>query len=259
MGAIVRFTSVTKEDAPREVRTPKKVPKIISEILLYAFISGGIFLLILFVTNFQAYVSLLSYQIGKLTGSELKQTEVLSQVFDPKDGGGSLGRVTSQLSGIHHPPIDLNPLPPDNYLIIPKIGKSVPIVEIPFDNFKQQNWKALDKDIETGLQNGVIHYPGTATPGQKGNVFITGHSSYYVWDKGRYKDVFALLGELAPGDEVHIIFGGHTYHYVVSEKKVVKPTDTEVLDQTSDHRLTLMTCTPVGTNINRLIIVALQK
>ncbi|MBI5754683.1 class D sortase [Candidatus Peregrinibacteria bacterium] len=148
--------------------------------------------------------------------------------------------------------------PPDHRLIIPKIGKNVPIVESKADNLYSKNWPDLEKELLSDLKRGVVHYPGTAFPGQKGNVFLTGHSSYYPWDDGEYKDVFALLGKLEVGDEIVLFYKQKEYRYKVSDIREVKPNNVDILKQTDDNRLTLMTCTPVGTTLRRLVITALQ-
>jgi len=103
----------------------------------------------------------------------------------------------------------------------------------------------------------VVHYPGTANPGQAGNFFVTGHSSYYPWSPGNFKTVFARLHLLEVGDEYWVYFGGDRHRYTIKGKKEVRPSDVTVLDQPSNRRIsTLMTCTPVGTTLRRLIITA---
>lgn len=155
------------------------------------------------------------------------------------------------------PSLELAVAPLENRIIIPKIGKNIPIVDVPKESLLQENWNKLEKDIQKGLEKGVVHYPGTATPGQNGNFFVTGHSSYYPWADGNYKDVFAMLHDLEVGDEFFIYWNQKKYHYKIFERKVVKPSNTDVLDQPADQSIsTLMTCTPMGTAINRLILVA---
>ncbi len=149
--------------------------------------------------------------------------------------------------------------PPDNRIIIPKIGKNIPIVETEKGALYASDWNTFSKAILEDLKRGVVRYPGSARPGQKGNVFITGHSSYYPWDDGKFKDVFALLPHLEIGDEIIIYFNQKKYRYKIAEKKEVKPQNTEILKPTDDFRLTLMTCTPVGTNLRRLVITAFQQ
>lgn len=108
------------------------------------------------------------------------------------------------------------------------------------------------------LHNGVVHYPNTAVPGQVGNVVIFGHSSGQWWAPGNYKFVFTLLGKVTLGDKIFITYQGTRYIYQVSDTKVVQPNDLSVLNQGSNHTLTLITCTPVGTSAKRLIITAQQ-
>lgn len=147
--------------------------------------------------------------------------------------------------------------PPENRLVIPKLDLNVPIVIPPMDALIAEDWKRLEEEIQTALHDGVVHYPGTARPGMPGNFFLTGHSSYFPWDPGKYKSVFARLGELKPGDEYWVFYNGDRHRYIIQGKKEIKPADVSVLDQPIDRRVsTLMTCTPVGTTLRRLIISA---
>lgn len=132
-------------------------------------------------------------------------------------------------------------------LIIPKIGVDVPI-----------SWNVSDNMLQEKLLEGAVHSKGTAYPGQKGNIFITGHSSYYSWSTSPYKDIFALLDKLDIGDKIYIQYNNTSFAYEVTESKVVSPQNIEVMEQSNDYRLTLMTCVPIGTNLNRLIITSVQ-
>jgi len=145
--------------------------------------------------------------------------------------------------------------PPDYRLVIPKLEKNIPIIRTSPENLISQEWNELEKQIQTDLQGGVVSYPGTALPGQIGNVFITGHSSYYLLASGNYKNVFANLSQLVIGDKVIIYFNSQKYLYQVYDVKVVLPEETNVLNQPDDKSiLTLMTCTPTGTALKRLIV-----
>lgn len=145
---------------------------------------------------------------------------------------------------------DLTVHPSDNRIVLPRIGKNVPLVTVP----SHKNWNNLENNIQKGLKDGAVVHPISHMPGNAGNLFVTGHSSYYAWDDGRYKDVFALLHELKTGDTVEIYWEGKKYVYELTGSKVIPPTETSVLSQPVDRRIiTLMTCTPVGTNKNRLI------
>lgn len=146
--------------------------------------------------------------------------------------------------------------PSDNRLFIPRIGKNVPLVGVP----SHKNWYQLEQNIQTGLREGVVVHPTSHAPGSIGNFFATGHSSYYAWDSGRFKDVFALLHEVKIGDIVEVYWAGQKFEYKIKEEKVVSPTEISVLNHPTDRSIiTLMTCTPVGTNKNRLILVGELK
>lgn len=136
-------------------------------------------------------------------------------------------------------------VPAGSQIIIPKINVTAPIVYTTSND---------EKVIQENLTKGVVHYKGTAEPGTVGNSFITGHSSNFWWIKGNYNYVFVNLNKLVVGDQAKIYHNGNKYVYQVKEIKVVEPTDTSVLTPTDTPTLTLMTCTPTGTNWKRLIV-----
>lgn len=138
---------------------------------------------------------------------------------------------------------------PENLLIIPKIGVNAPLVFI--DSVAEQ-------DVLQALHGGVVHYAGTANPGENGNAVFFGHSSNDWWEKGSYKFVFVLLEKLAPGDLYEIHYQSRKYVYQVESTKTVLPTDLSVLDQTATPYSTLITCTPPGTSWKRFIVKAKQ-
>lgn len=139
--------------------------------------------------------------------------------------------------------------PTDNSIIIPKINVNAPIEYI---SSVQEN------DILTALESGVVHYANTALPGQPGNVAIFGHSSNDWWEPGNYKFVFVLLDKLSPGDIVYLDYQGTRYAYQVQSSTVVDPTDVAVLNPTATPTLTLITCSPPGTSLRRLVVTAKQ-
>lgn len=132
-------------------------------------------------------------------------------------------------------------------LEIPKINVDAPIT-----------WNVDEAGLKQKLLEGVVHSKGTGLPGEPGNVFITGHSSYYSWVSSPYKDIFALLDKLSVGDKIFIKYQSAALGYTVSNIQVVSPSNVSVMDSTDGRVLSLMTCVPVGTNINRLIVTATQ-
>lgn len=136
-----------------------------------------------------------------------------------------------------------------NRVIIAHLGIDAPLIYI------DEHGEAAYQDA---LQHGVVHYPGTALPGQAGNVYIFAHSSDLAWAKGEYKTVFAKLPQMNNGDEI-VLTGqdGVIYRYTVIERKVVGPKDLSVLDQGDGSRslLSLQTSYPLGTALQRYIVI----
>lgn len=233
---------------------------ILKELGKFVAVSAMSFIVVLLVMNFSAYYQMASYWFDKWKGQTTQNTKNLETLVDRKTATdylkvGQIGIPFLPTAGSGSPVVNLEVMPPDNRIVLPKIGKNVPIVEIPDTNLIAQNWKGLEEDIQTGLKMGVVHYPGTALPGQVGNFFVTGHSSYYFWEHSKYKDIFALLPEMDIGDRVVVYYNQKKYTYAITDKKTVSPSNTEVLRQTDDKRITMMTCVPVGTDLNRLIVV----
>ncbi|MEI7818834.1 MAG: sortase [bacterium] len=141
-------------------------------------------------------------------------------------------------------------VPPGDVIIIPKIKvDNVPVI------FEAS---AAEAAIQKSLQNGVVHYAGTALPGEKSNIVIVGHSSNDWWEPGNYKFIFALLEKLVPGDQIQMNYKERKYVFEVTNSKVVEPSEISVLQPTSEPQLTLITCTPPGTSWKRLIVTAKQ-
>ncbi len=108
------------------------------------------------------------------------------------------------------------------------------------------------------LKSGVVHMDGTALPGKNsGNIFIFGHSS--ALEKGNYDKIFAKLNDLNNKDQILLSYLGKSYNYYVVDKKIVEKTDLSVLNQSTEERLTLMTCWPIGTDKQRLVVIAKRK
>ena len=222
----------------------------------FAVVTGMIFAVSFFAINFQAYRSILASALN--SESQVAAEKVLGASTVAVDPDLLLPVIEGEKeTKKSYAWLDFQVVPTDNRLVIPKLGRSVPIVEMGTENIEGENWTDLEKQIQSGLQKGVVHYPGTAKPGQTGNVFITGHSSYYPWDPGKFKDVFAVLGKLEVGDEYYVYYDQKKYTYKVTEKIEVTPDNVNVLQQPHDKKVsTLMTCTPVGTTLRRLIIRA---
>lgn len=134
-------------------------------------------------------------------------------------------------------------------LIIPKIGINAKV----FAYVDANN----PKEYLPLLTQGVAHAKGSVLPGEKGNVFIFAHSSDTPFNITQYNAVFYLIGKLEPGDEIIIYFQYERYVYKVVDKKIVPPElVSDAVRYLEGKTLTLQTCHPPGTTINRLLVIA---
>lgn len=106
------------------------------------------------------------------------------------------------------------------------------------------------------LAAGLVHLPGSALPGERGNVFISGHSA--LSPLFNFKTAaFAKLQDLKKGDRIEVLANNAKYIYEITEIKTVKPTDLSVIraPDTMNRYVTLMTCVPPGLNFKRLVVL----
>lgn len=99
------------------------------------------------------------------------------------------------------------------------------------------------------LRLAVGHIPGTAFPGERGNVGIAGHRDTH----------FRALAGIQQDDLITLTTSVGDYNYRVVSSLIVSPNAVEVLDPTGDDVLTLVTCYPfyyVGPAPNRFIVRA---
>jgi sortase A len=102
------------------------------------------------------------------------------------------------------------------------------------------------------LRRAVGHVPGTAMPGEDGNVGLAAHRDTF----------FRGLKDVRKNDRIRIETSDGAYEYQVDSIRIVKPNDVEVLASAHDARaLTLVTCYPfyyVGNAPKRFIVRAKQ-
>ena len=82
----------------------------------------------------------------------------------------------------------------------------------------------------------VGHVPGTAFPGEPGNVALAGHRD----------TVFRRLADVEPGDRLRFVTPDGGFEYRVDRLDVVGPGRTDVVGPTDEPTLTLVTCYPFG-------------
>lgn len=103
----------------------------------------------------------------------------------------------------------------------------------------------------TTLRRGVGHIPGTALPGDAGNVGLAGHRDTF----------FRPLKDLKIKDEIRVSTLKGIFTYQIVSLRVVEPEDVGVLAPSDENVLTLVTCYPfyfVGSAPQRWIVRARQ-
>ena len=115
---------------------------------------------------------------------------------------------------------------------IPKLGLDVP----------------LNQGISlVSIDRGPSHWPGTAFPGQAGNVVVAGHRV----TKTR---PFRHIDQLVPGDEVIFTMMGDRWVYKVTGHEIVTPDGMHIVDQTPTPTATLFACHPPGSAKYRYVV-----
>ena len=195
-----------------------------------------------------AFLPIINFQIAYSTQ--------LKQIIDPLSGkssrqaGSLLGDISTDYTQLTNWFVDDYSVPDqlvDNY-------QSTYYLSIPKLNIKDAVVTLGSMDLKKSL----IQYPQTALPGQLGNTVVFGHSVLpQFFSPKNYLTIFSTLYKLKQGDEIFLQYDRSIYKYVVEEMFEVKPTNLSVLEQKFDNKtLTLITCSPPGTYLRRLIIKA---
>ena len=152
--------------------------------------------------------------------------------------------------------IDFNTLPPGNRLIIPDLNINAPLIDTEENGVIDFSKENFDEE----LTKGVVKYPTTPTPGNKGNTLIFGHTSSEWWKKNEYGVIFRNIPKLKAGQKFYVIWNGKKTAYEMVERKVVRPKDVEnyyhEFSDKNESYLTLMGCYPIWTADKRMMVVA---
>ena len=105
---------------------------------------------------------------------------------------------------------------------------------------------------EKTLRKGGWLFSETSRPEKGGNSVIFGHRYMYRPPK---QNTFWNLDKVKAGDLMVLYWQGKEYRYRVSETKVVEPTDLSVIQPTDDSILTVITCTPLFSTKQRLVVI----
>ncbi len=110
------------------------------------------------------------------------------------------------------------------------------------------DWPVVQGDSWEELKQGIGHRVGSANPGERGNLVLSGHNDVYG-------EPFRDLEKLDVGKEILVYAGSNAFRYVVKAKRVVAPNDLSVLAASRNPMITLITCTPYRVDTMRLVVM----
>lgn len=135
-------------------------------------------------------------------------------------------------------PIDA-PADPNGFEPVVELGS----IEIPKLGLTRSMFEGIR---ETTLDRGPGHWPGTAMPGELGNVVVAGHRVSHNRD-------FRDIDQLVAGDEVIFATPAGRFVYLVESIRIVEPHEMWIVTQTYDKRATLFACHPPGSTAQRIV------
>ncbi len=184
--------------------------------------------------------------------------QVSFSVKEMKLTGKSQPLTAPQVLPTQIPGVSIQPTA-DNFPLIVSTTKRDTPAPYPYFNLTMPSINLHDEVVyvdSNDLTQGLIHLPAAPLPGEKGNVFISGHSALPIFSKAK-KALFANLSNAKLGDQMVISALGTNFVYKVVDIKVVAPEDISVINppDATGRYISLMTCVPPGFNTKRLVVV----
>ena len=128
----------------------------------------------------------------------------------------------------------------------PETARNIRIPAISVDQVVVQGdgWEQLKK--------GVGQHAGTANPGQNGNIVLSAHNDIYG-------ETFRDLDKLKPGDEIILSTTKQDYVYTVVDTAITDPTRVDLMNNTPEAVVTLISCYPYLIDSQRIVVLAQLK
>jgi LPXTG-site transpeptidase (sortase) family protein len=198
------------------------------------------------------------FQISKKTENKNKSGEkekFATVVQVTKTPESKKGKVVGETSLKELPLTNENDI--NNVKFVSDISIAIPKIDAYSEVFLNVNPADRNEYLPV-LSKGVAHAVGTAMPGETGNVYLFAHSAGDLLEMARMNAVFYLLSKLEKGDKIYMKFGDKKFVYTVYDKKVVEATEIGYINNRNDNgkMMTLQTCTPPGTDWQRLLVFA---
>ncbi len=121
---------------------------------------------------------------------------------------------------------------PPRRIVIPSINVDAPVTA-------GTDWESL--------KYRVGHHPGTANPGQRGNMVLAAHNDVYG-------EIFRYLPDVPLGEIVTVYAGEQVYRYRITDRRIILPNQVEVMLPTTGPTLTLISCYPYLIDTHRIVL-----
>lgn len=155
---------------------------------------------------------------------------LLYQRYNPQSLAFDISKVdasTSETRSLNAQPIALE---------ITSIGLALPITTA---EIKENKWQASS--------NSISYLKTSAIPGEKGNSILYGHN---------WPNLLGNLKNVKPGEKITITYSDNSSeNFEIEYKTKVSPSETSILKNSDDSRITLYTCAGFF-DTERLVVVA---
>jgi sortase A len=237
-------------DAPRTGRKPSKRRKVMDRVLFFVEIMAVIGLLLVLLNGANLLRALNTEVVSAVNQPKTTPTALITAVVLPGGHTPPVGGREPQFNEAEIPahlrPVVQSlaslPMPTAG----PETARNIRIPSIGVDQVIVQGdgWDQLKKGVGQGL--------GSPNPGQKGNIVLSAHNDIYG-------ETFRDLDKMKVGDEIILSSQKQDYVYIVVDTAIVDPNRVDLLNQSPEAVVTLVSCYPYMVDTQRVVVLAQLK
>jgi sortase A len=234
----------------RSGRKPSKKRKVMDRVLFFVEIMAVIGLLLVLLNGANLLRALNTEVVSALDSPKVTPTALITAVVLPGGHTPPVGGREPQFNEAEIP-AHLRPVVQSMAALpIPTLGpetaRNIRIPAIGVDQVIVQGdgWDQLKKGVGQGL--------GSPNPGEKGNIVLSAHNDIYG-------EAFRDLDKLKVGDEIILTTQKQDHVYTVVDSAIVDPNRVDLLNQTPEAVVTLISCYPYLVDTQRIVVLAQLK
>ncbi|PCI28223.1 hypothetical protein COB55_04325 [Candidatus Wolfebacteria bacterium] len=145
-----------------------------------------------------------------------------------------------------------------NYLFSEDVNDPIKIT-IPVIGVDTTIENPIENDIATldsALKEGAVRHPDSVRLGERGRMFVFGHSSSLTVVHNQNYRALNGLGDLKVGDSIFVESSEKEYEYIVDDVRLVDASEEYVTLEDTGYSLTLSTCNSFGATQERFVVEA---